>query len=65
MSRTGQSTGSGSAAATAAGGFAAEVFAMAADRLGQRSEAVALFAETGSSWEDWCTWEVFAACREA
>jgi hypothetical protein len=66
MGKTGQSAGMGPAAAeAAAGSFAAEVFAVLAQRLGQRSEAIAQFAESGGSWEEWCTWEVFAACREA
>ncbi|MHC4081700.1 MAG: hypothetical protein ACYS15_05885 [Planctomycetota bacterium] len=66
MGKAGKSAGAGPAAAeAAAGGFAAEVFGVLAQRLGQRSEAIALFAQTGGSWNEWCTWEVLAACREA
>ena len=66
MGRTGQSAKVGAAAAkAAAGSFAADVFGVLAQRLGQRSEAIALFAESGGSWQEWCTWEVLAACREA
>jgi hypothetical protein len=66
MGKTGRHAGSGPAAAEAAGrGFAAEVFGVLAARLGQRAEAIALFAESGGSWAEWCTWEAFAACREA
>ncbi|MHC4416145.1 MAG: hypothetical protein ACYS0G_12760 [Planctomycetota bacterium] len=46
-------------------GFAAQVFDVIADRLGERSETVALFTETGCSFEQWCTWEGLAACRGA
>ena len=42
---------------------ATEVFDIIANRLGERSEAIALFTETGCSFEDWCTWEGLAACR--
>jgi hypothetical protein len=55
----------GKTAGKAAGGFAAEVFGVVADRLGRRCDAIALFAQTAGSWEGWCTWEAFAACREA
>ena len=66
MSKADQSAGAGSAAAkAAAGSFAGEVFGVVAERLGQRSEAIALFAQAGGSWEAWCIWEVLAACREA
>jgi hypothetical protein len=66
MGTTKRSAGTGRGAAKSAeGGFAAEVFGVVADRLAGRSEAIALFAETGGSWEDWCTWEAFAACRAA
>jgi hypothetical protein len=66
MGKAGQSAGARPAAApTAAGGFAAEVFGVAAERLGQRSDAIAVFAQASGSWEAWCTWELLAACREA
>lgn len=45
--------------------LAAEVFDVAARHLAERSDAIALFTETGSSFEDWCTWEILAACRGA
>lgn len=44
--------------------FSAEVFEVVADRLAGRADAIALFAETGCSFEDWCTWEALAACRQ-
>lgn len=44
---------------------AAEVFHVIADRLAERIDEIALFTETSSSYEDWCTWEGVAACRRA
>jgi hypothetical protein len=41
------------------------VFKVIAERLAERSEAIALFTETGGPWEAWCTWEALAACRAA
>jgi hypothetical protein len=62
MGKTSQSAGARPAAADT---FAARVFGVLADRLGQRSDEIAVFAEAGGSWEAWCVWEVLAACREA
>jgi len=62
MGKTRQSAGSRSAAADT---FAPRVFGVLADRLGQRSGEIAVFADAGGSWEAWCVWEVLAACREA
>lgn len=42
-----------------------KVFAVAADRLAERSADVALFTETGRSWQPWCRWELLAACLGA
>ncbi len=52
-----------SSAAAAVGSLRDQVFRVIADRLFERAEAMALFAETRRSFEDWCTWEVLAACR--
>ena len=65
MSGLEQSAGLRTEAAGAAGGgeFAGEVFTVIAERLAERSETIALFTETGASFEGWCTWEALAACR--
>ena len=49
----------------AGGSFAAAVFDAVVDRLAQRADVVALFTETGCSFEGWCAWEALAACRAA
>ncbi|MFQ5949018.1 MAG: hypothetical protein ACE5KX_09185 [Acidimicrobiia bacterium] len=43
--------------------LAAEVFDVLAGRLAKRSETIALFAETGSSFQEWCVWEGLSAGR--
>jgi hypothetical protein len=43
----------------------AEVFKTIAGRLAERASEIALFVESGSCFEQWCTWEAFAACRAA
>ncbi len=45
--------------------LAAEVFDRVADRLAERTEDVALFAETGADFDQWIVWEAVAACRGA
>lgn len=43
--------------------FAQSVFAVISDRMSARLTELGLFVESGYSFEDWCTWEMFAACR--
>jgi hypothetical protein len=47
------------------GSFARAVFDAIVDRLASRAETVALFTETGGSFEGWCAWEALAGCRAA
>ena len=65
MARTASSASVRDKPATVESGeeFAAEVFDAIASHLGKRAEAIALFTETGGSFEQWCTWEGLAACR--
>ena len=53
------------AARVKGGSFAAAVFDAIIDRLAERADTVALFTETGCSFEGWCAWEALAACRAA
>jgi len=46
------------------GDLADAVFALFGDRLQLRAGDVALFTETGRSFQSWCIWELFAAARE-
>jgi hypothetical protein len=45
--------------------FARAVFDAVVDRLASRADAIALFTETGGSFEGWCVWEALAGCRAA
>jgi hypothetical protein len=47
------------------GSFARAVFDAVVDRLAGRADTVALFTETGCSFEGWCAWEALAGCRAA
>ncbi len=49
----------------AAAGLEPEVFGQIADRLAARADDIALFTETGCSFEAWLHWEALAACRGA
>lgn len=42
-----------------------QVFAQIADRLAARTDDIALFTETGCSFEGWSHWEALAACHDA
>ncbi len=45
--------------------FSTEVFETIAQRLQDRSQEISLFLEASTSFEEWCIWEAYAACRAA
>jgi hypothetical protein len=42
---------------------AEQIFKAICKHLFGQSDAVRLFAATGYSFEEWCNWEAFAACK--
>ncbi|WP_145240837.1 hypothetical protein [Urbifossiella limnaea] len=43
--------------------FAVDVFRTVCDRLSAKAADLRLMVETGSSFEEWLTWEAFLACK--
>ena len=43
--------------------FVRDVFDTIADHVSGRANEIALFLEPGVSFEQWCIWEAFVACR--
>ena len=43
--------------------FAGQIFKTIAGIIGERADTIALFLEGRASFEEWFTWEAFAACR--
>jgi hypothetical protein len=43
--------------------FGRQIFTAIADRLGERPGEICLFLESGCSFQEWCLWESYAACR--
>ena len=44
-------------------GLTGEVFGVVAERMMERSDMIALFCESTESFDEWCAWEAYAACR--